>query len=153
MKVIKATKNYSKEISKLMLLDLEVNNSDFPKKMMDRFREHAQEKNILLEFENPRLIAFLAVEEMRVIGFIVGYEESSIASMIHYITAENDDVKRELLKSFFDECKRREISEVTTDTFEFMSNNDFFRSNGFILTKKEKISETLEMLWYKMDIK
>ncbi len=138
MKVIKATKNCSKEISKLMLLDLEGHNSDFPQEMMDKFREHAQERNMLLEFENPKLVAFLGIEGKRVTGFIIGYEESSRVSVIHYMTAENDDAKRELLKSFLDECKRRKISEVTTDTFEFMSNNDFFRSNGFILTKKRK---------------
>ena len=153
MKVIKATKSYSKEISKLMLVDLEDHSSKFPQEMMNKFREHAQEKNILLEFENLKTIAFLAIEERRVIGFIVGYETFSRVSMIQYITAENDDVKRGLLKMFLDECKRRKIGEVITDTFEFMSNNDFLRSNGFVLTKREKLSENLEMLWYMLDIK
>ena len=153
MKVIKATKSYSKEISKLMLVDLEDHSSKFPQEMMNKFREHAQEKNILLELENPKMIAFLAIEERRVIGFIVGYETFSRVSMIQYITAENDDVKRGLLKMFLDECKRKKIGEVITDTFEFMSNNDFLRSNGFVLTKREKLSENLEMLWYMLDIK
>lgn len=88
MKIIKATKSHAKEISKWMLSDLENPSPKFPKEMIEKFRKHAEEKGILMEFENPRLIAFVAVDKNKVAGFIVGYEEDSSKAMIHYVTAK-----------------------------------------------------------------
>jgi len=60
MEIIKATIKHSKEISKLMLSDLEKHNSEFPEEMISKFKEHAKEKNIIKEFENSNLIAFIS---------------------------------------------------------------------------------------------
>ena len=152
MKIIKATKKHSKEISKLMLLDLENPNSKFPQEMINNFREHVKEENIIKEFEDPRLIAFLAINEKRVLGFIVGYEPDLGGAMIHYINAKEDGLKERLLKRFIKECKSKNITEVITDTFEFMKNNAFFKSQGFTLMKKESLTKNLEILWHKLDL-
>lgn len=154
MKIIKATRQDSKEISKLMLLDLKNPNPNFPYEMINRFREHAKEENILKEFENPKLIAFVAINKKDFLGFIVGYEEYSntdaVIGYIDYITAKNDKTKKALLDRFIKECKAKNINQVIKDSFEFMSSNNFFKSNGFKLIKKEKLIENLEVLWYKL---
>ena len=152
MKIIKATKKHSKEISKLMLLDLENPNPKFPREMINNFREHAKEENIIKEFENPRLIAFLVIEGRNVVGFIVGYEQGLGKAMIHYINAKENELKERLLKRFIKECKSRNITRITTDTFEFMKNNAFFKSQGFTLMKKESLTKNLEILWHKLDL-
>ncbi|MBU4283483.1 MAG: GNAT family N-acetyltransferase [Nanoarchaeota archaeon] len=151
MEIIKATNEYSKEISKLMLLDLKNPNSSFPPEIINNFREHAKEENIIKEFENPKLIAFIAIDEDKVIGFVVGYEKDPSSAMIHYISAKSNEVKKELLDSFIKECKVKKVNRIITDTFEFMDNNNFFKSNGFTLTKKENVTPTLEMLWYELN--
>ena len=152
MKIIKATIEYSKEISKLMLSDLKNPNYKFPQKMINNFKEHAKEENIIKEFKNPKLIAFIAINEDKVVGFVVGYEKNPNNVMIHYISAKSDEVKKKLLNMFIKECKIRNICKIITDTFEFMDNNNFFKSNGFILTKKENLSKNLEILWYGLNL-
>jgi hypothetical protein len=151
MRLIKATKQYSKEISKLMMIDLKNPNPKFPQEMINKFREHSEEKKILQEFENPKLMAFLAVERGKLVGFIIGYKLKDIG-MIHYITAKKFKVKEELLKRFIKESKFRKINKIITDTFEFMGNSTLFKSKGFILTKKEKLAKNLEMLWYELKL-
>jgi N-acetylglutamate synthase-like GNAT family acetyltransferase len=148
MEVRKATKKDVKQISRMMLSDLKNPHSNFPKEMIKRFREHAKEKNIKKEFENPSLMVFLILEESNVVGFIAGYKENQDRAMIHYITAKNKEQKKELLDVFIRECQTKKIDNIITDTFEFMENNNFFKSNGFKLIKKEKVTEKLEMLWY-----
>lgn len=152
MKIMKATIENSREISGLMLSDLKDPNPDFPKEMINNFREHAKEENIKKEFENPKLIAFLAVDKDKLDGFIVGYETDVLGAMIHYVSAKSAKTKKELLDNFIKECKTRKMKEVITDTFEFMDNNNFFRLNGFTLFKKEKINNKIETLWYKQKI-
>lgn len=152
MKIIKATGGYSKEVSELMLLDLKNPNPAFPQDMITNFREHAKEENIMKEFENPKLIAFLAVDDDKVEGFVVGYKKDTRSAMIHYLSAKSDELKKELLDSFIKDCKIRKINRVITDTFEFMDNNKFFKSNGFRLAKKENITRNLEMLWYELNL-
>ena len=153
MKILNATKEYSKEISKLMLSDLKNSSTLFPQEMILKFKEHAKEENIIKEFENPELISFLAIEKNIVVGFIVGYLEDSNTSMLHYITAKKEKVKEALLMRFINECKIKNINRIIADTFEFMNNNTFFKSHNFILTKKEKIINNLEMLWYELKLK
>ena len=153
MKILNATKEYSKEISKLMLSDLKNSSTLFPQEMILKFKEHAKEENIIKEFENPELISFLAIEKNIVVGFIVGYLEDSNTSMLHYITAKNEKVKEALLMRFINECKIKNINRIIADTFEFMNNNTLFKSHNFILTKKEKIINNLEMLWYELKLK
>ncbi len=68
MKIIKATGNYSKEISESMLSDLKNPSPLFPIDMIERFRVHTREENILKEFENPKLIAFLYLEGEKLEG-------------------------------------------------------------------------------------
>lgn len=153
MKIIKAIKDHAKQISALMLSDLKKPNINFPPEMIDKLRDHAKEKNIITEFENPNLIAFVAINEEKISGFIVGYKDSfNKSSMIHYITAEKNEIKKELLDRFVEECKLKKITKIITDTFEFMNNNTFFKSNGFKLIKKEKIIGNLEMLWYELKL-
>ena len=120
--------------------------------MINKFREHAKEENIIKEFENPKLMAFLSVERDKVEGFVVGYENDIRSAMIHYISAKSYEVKKELLGTFIKECKLRKITKVITDAFKFMDNNLFFKSQGFELTKKEKLTINLEMLWYGLKI-
>src|SRR3989344_1333245 len=153
MEIVKAVVEHAKEISKLMLSDLKNPNSKFPKKLINSFREHAKEENILKEFKNPGLIAFVAKIEGRIVGFIVGYEDTlNDSAMIHYITANEIEIKKELLDLFIKECKLRNIKKIITDTFEFMKNKDFFESNKFILIKKEEVTPNLEMLWYELNL-
>lgn len=151
MKIISANKEYAKEISKLMLKDLENPNPKFSKEMILGFKEHAKEENILKELNNPNTIGFLAINS-NLKGFIVGYKEDANKAVIHYITANSVETKRLLLKEFIKKCKKKGISLLKTDTFEFMENNEFFKNKGFIFTKKESISPDLEMLWYKFKI-
>jgi hypothetical protein len=152
MKIIKAKKEYAGQISRLMMLDLENPNPKFPKDIIEKFRNHAKEENILKEFDNPNLIAVLALNEETVKGFIVGYRENEKTSMIHYITAENIDIKKELFDAFILECKTKEIDHIKTDAFEFMENNEFYKSQGFTLVKKEQMNDNLEMLWYELKL-
>jgi N-acetylglutamate synthase-like GNAT family acetyltransferase len=153
MKITRATIEHSKQISQLMLSELNNPNPKFPKEMINKFREHAKEENIIKEFENPGLIAFVAIISKRLVGFIVGYKDLLInQAMIHYITADGIIIKEKLLKRFIKECKSRNIDKIITDTFEFMDNKDFFESNGFVLTKKEKLTPNLEMFWYEVKL-
>ncbi len=152
MKIIPPNKDYVKEISRLMLTELEKPNPLFPQKMILQFREHAKEENILNELENPNLIAFVAIHNGVLVGFIVGYKEDSKTSMIQYINGGNIKNKKLLLKIFIDECKKKGIVSIKTDTFEFMENNKVFKEAGFVLIKKEKITNNLKMLWYKLDL-
>ena len=153
MEIVKATIGHAKEISKLMLSDLKNPNSKFPQKMIDDFREHAKEESIIKEFENPKLIAFVAKNGEIVMGFIVGYEDSSKDSaMVHYITANKIEIKKALLEKFIRKCKLENIKKIITDTFEFMENKDFFESNKFILATKEKVTSNLETRWYKLNL-
>lgn len=152
MKIIKATKEYAKKISELMFKDLENPDSRFPVNMISKFREHAKEVNIVKEFDNPNFICFLAVENYEVISFIVGYKENLDNAIIHYIAGNCIKVKELLLEKFIDECKKEKIVCVMADSFEFMENDKLFKKKEFILTKKEKIADNLELLWYKLII-
>ena len=53
---------------------------------------------------------------------------------------------------FIKECKLKKINRLITDCFEFMENNNFFKSNGFTLLKKENITKNLEMIWYELNL-
>ncbi|MFP4524500.1 MAG: hypothetical protein ACOCRX_05700 [Candidatus Woesearchaeota archaeon] len=153
MEIVKAAIGHAKEISELMLSDLKNPNSKFPQKMINIFREHAKEENILKEFNNPGLIAFIAKNKGKVLGFIVGYEDTlNYSTMIHYITANEIEIKKELLDQFIKECKLKNIKKIITDTFEFMENKDFFELNKFRLMKKEEVAPDLEMLWYELNL-
>ena len=152
MRIVPAKKEHSKMISKLMLSDLENPDPKFPQEMVCEFREHAKENSLIKEFENPRLIAFIALDNDALAGFIVGYEEDSDMAIIHYITAGKNEIKEGLLKRFVGECKVRKINKILADTFEFMNNNDFFKSKRFVLAKKENIANNLEMLWYELEL-
>lgn len=154
MKIIKATNEHSKQISEFMLSELNNPNPKFPKEMINKFREHAKEENIMKEFENPNLIAFVAMTSKRLVGFIIGYEDVlNNQAMIHYIASKEIEIKEKLLERFIKYCKLRNINKIIADTFEFMDNKDFFESNKFVLTKKEKLTLDLEMLWYEFKIK
>lgn len=152
MKIIPANIKYAKRISELMLDDLKNPNKKFPNEMILQFREHAKEENIIKELHNPDLIAYLAIVNNKLIGFIVGYKEKSNSVMIHYITANSIETKKLLLNKFIIKCKEEKIACIRTDTFEFMKNNYFFKKEGFILIKKDKITNSLEKLWYELNL-
>ena len=152
MKIIPTKNEYIKEISGLMLADLEKPNPKFTMEMISQFREHAKEENIIKEFYNPKLISFLALQNNKLVGFIVGYEEDTSKAMIHYVNGNNINTKKLLLNRFLTACKNKNLTYIKTDTFEFMENNDLFKSAGFVLIKKEKLSDSLEMLWYKLKL-
>ncbi|MEK6857882.1 MAG: GNAT family N-acetyltransferase [Nanoarchaeota archaeon] len=153
MKIVKATIKDAKAISELMLSDLQNPPKEFPEEMVDKFREHAREENIKKEFQNPELILFIAENEKNIVGFIVGYKEVlKNNAMIHYVTANKIEIKKKLLERVIQECRLKKIKKVITDGFEFMENDKFFKSQGFIFTKKEKIAPNLEMLWYELNL-
>lgn len=145
-----ASKDYVKEISKLMLKDLEFPDKRFPKIMISKLREHAQEDSIISEFSNPNLIGFLAIKDNEVKGFIIGYKENQDHAMIHYITAETYDIKTFLLNEFISFCKKKEMNYIITDTFEFFDNYRLFCENNFKMYKRENIVPNLEMVWLKL---
>ena len=152
IKISKAKIEHSKDISEIMQSDLKKYNLNFPKEIIDEFIEHAEIKNIIKEFENPELIGFVSRNKENITGFIVGYKNNIQKNvMIHYITGTKVE-KEELLEKFIKECKSRNFKKIITDTFEFMDNNDFFKSKQFILTKKEEIAPNLEMLWYELNL-
>ena len=128
MEIIKATSDYSKDISRLMLSDLAHPDPRFPSNMISSLREHAQDKNIKKEFNNPKLLLFLAIHCKNIIGFIVGYEESTICARIDYISAQHDRVRKKLFDYFVKECQSKKITLIIADAFEFMDNNAFFKS-------------------------
>ncbi|MBR9701848.1 hypothetical protein GOV13_02910 [Candidatus Pacearchaeota archaeon] len=153
MKIRKANKKDSKEISKLMLKDLKSPDKRFPKSMIKSLRIHAQKENILKEFSNSKLIGFVALIDDRFKGFIVGYKESNNHAMIHYVTSKSNEVKKGLLKKFITFCKRDGMKYIITDVFEFFENYKLFLNNNFKLFKKEKITNKLPMLWLRLNIK
>lgn len=153
MAIIPATEAYIKGISNLMLADLEKPNPAFPAEMLLQFREHAKEENVAKELDKPNLMALLSVKNDMLTGFIVGYVDGSSGAMIHYITGDCIKTKKQLLKKFIHECKEKRLVYVKADTFEFMENNRLLKEKGFVLTQKEKITNRLELLWYKLNLK
>ena len=147
--IIIATKSYINQISKIMLNDLANPDKKFSKEIIDQYREHAQENNLIKEFENPNLISFLAIKDNKVLDFIVGYKEKNTA-IIHYISGNNVEIKRDLIRRFIEECKERNITKIIADSFEFMQNDIIFKETGFKIFKKEKF-DNLELLWYKFN--
>jgi hypothetical protein len=156
MRIIKATKKYSSEISIRMLKELAHPNERFPEQMIKAFREHASKSSIEKELENDKLIAFIALDEEisskdLLSGLIVGYDEKDSA-MIHYIAGNDITIKDSLLEAFINECKVKKITKIVTDTFEFMDNNKFFKQNGFKLVKEESLAKGLVALWYELGL-
>jgi hypothetical protein len=151
MKIVKASKNYSAQISSRMLEELENPDKRFPAPMIKNFREHASVSAISKEFDNDSLVAFIAVDDKKFLGFIVGYDNVETA-MIHYITADDINIKNSLLNSFIKECHIRGITKIVADTFEFMDNNMFFKLSGFKMKKKEPIADGLYALWYELEL-
>jgi len=149
--IIKGNKKYLKQISKIMLNDLAKPDKRFSKEIIDRYRKHAQENNLIKEFENPNLISFLAVKNDKVLDFIVGYKKDDNVSYIDYISGNKLEIKRDLIKKFIEECKERKVKKIIADSFEFMQNDIIFRETGFKIFKKEKF-DNLELLWYKLEI-
>ena len=113
-------------------------------------RMHAQENNLIKEFENPNLISFLAVENNKVLDFIVGYKKDDNVCYIDYMSGNNLEIKRDLIRRFIEECKERNITKIIADSFEFMQNDIIFKETGFKIFKKEKF-DNLELLWYKFN--
>ena len=151
MNIKKARIQDLNSISEIMLLDLKIYESHFPDELMFNFKKHAKKENLVKEFDNPDLIAFIFKKENIINGFIVGYKDKLNGSaMIHYIAGQGNEIKKELLDRFIEYCNANGIKKIITDTFEFMENNNFFKINGFLLIKKEKISSDLEMLWYEL---
>ena len=109
--IIKSNKIYLKQISKIMLSDLAKPDKRFSKEIIDKYKEHAQENNLIKEFENPNLISFLAVADNKVLDFIVGYKRESNTCYIDYISGNNLEVKRDLIRRFIEECKEEIISD------------------------------------------
>ncbi|MBW2980425.1 hypothetical protein KY360_03350 [Candidatus Woesearchaeota archaeon] len=142
MIIKKATKKHVKEISRLMLKDLKKPDKRFPKKMIDGLREHAKEENLLKEFNNPKLVSFVAIDK-RAVGFVVGYKRRSDI-YLDYIAGKN---KEKLLIRFIKFCKSKRI---IADTFEFMDNYKLYIKNGFKLFKKEEITKDLVISWLKL---
>lgn len=134
-----------------MINDLKNPSNKFPQYMISKFREHAKEENIDKEFDNPDLIGLMAIENKDVLGFIVGYKDNS-SIMLHYVAGKNITIKKKLLDRLIKLCKIKNISSLKTDTFEFMENNQLFKSSGFKLTKKEKLTKNLEVLWYELNL-
>ena len=152
MKIILADKTHTKDISRLMLKDLESPDNRFPEMMISKLREHAQEDSVMSEFSNPNLISFLALDKNEVKGFIVGDKEDKDHAMIHYVTSETYNIKELLLEKFISFCKEEKMNYVITDTFEFFDNYRLFCEKNFILYKRENITPNLEMLWLKLEI-
>jgi len=140
-----------KEMSRLMLADLSKPNQRFSLKLINNFREHASPKNLRKEFDNPNLIAFIAIQNKKLISFIAGYKKK-IECYLDYISGKDMNIKKQLIDLFIDECKKLGLTKIKTDTFEFMQNNQLFKDKGFILTKKNKIKNKLEVLQYELNI-
>jgi len=152
MKIIRATKAHCKEISQLMKKDLDNPPKEFSQEFLTKFREHAEENNILKEFENPLTIGFIAKLNEKIVGFIVGYAVNSEHAVIHYINGENKEVKKSLLQAFIIVCKNQDMLYILADSFEFMENDAILKEKGFNLDNKEKINETLIMLWRRLEL-
>ena len=149
-KIIYTNKIYINQISKIMLKDLSKPDKRFSKEVIDKYRMHAQENNLIKEFENPNLISFLAVENNKVLDFIVGYKKDDNVCYIDYMSGNNLEIKRDLIRRFIEECKERNITKIIADSFEFMQNDIIFKETGFKIFKKEKF-DNLELLWYKFN--
>jgi len=152
MKIKKATKEHVKQLSEYMLKELEKPNEKFPALMIEKFRENAKIENMEKQFDNPNLIGFVLMEDEELKGFIVGYKENEYQSMIHYVTAENLSLRKDLLESFIAESRGRGLKKVTADSFEFMDSNKSFIDSGFDFIKKEEVVPGLEMLWYELEL-
>src|SRR3989338_10637531 len=96
-KIIYTNKIYINQISKIMLKDLSKPDKRFSKEVIDKYRMHAQENNLIKEFENPNLISFLAVENNKVLDFIVGYKKDDNVCYIDYMSGNNLEIKRDLI--------------------------------------------------------
>lgn len=146
-----ASKDYVKDISKLMLKDLESPDERFPEMMILKLREHAQEDNLILEFSNPNLISFLAIDNNKVKGFIVGYKKEDHI-YLDYVTGNNINTKKLLLDKFIEESKKNNMKYIKADTFDFFENKILYEQKGFKLIKQENITPNLEILWLKLDL-
>lgn len=138
----------AKEISKLMLADLERPHPKFPKPMIEKFRNHAQIESINNEFGNPDMIALIFENKNKILGFVVGYKEDDKA-FLHYVSGPDKKIKLELINAFERECSKLDLKEIKTDTFEFMENKKIFEEAGFKFFKAENLTPNLKMLWYK----
>ena len=152
MKIIKATKNHCKEISQLMKEDLDNPPKEFSQEFLIKFKEHAEEKNVLKEFENPLTIGFIAKVNEKIVGFIVGYAVNSEHAIIHYINGRDKEIKKSLLQAFIIACKNQKMNYIIADSFEFMENDGILKEKGFNLYDKEKVNETLIMLWRRLEL-
>ena len=144
MEIIKFNKKYIREISKLMLKNLENPPKEFSNEIIEKFRKHAKEEGITKEFKNPALIGFLAINREGVVGFIVGYFKNQDNSIIDYVTGSNE-VKKDLLEKFIRYCRSKDVKWIKTESFEFMDNHNFFEENGFKIIGKEKMENGLIM--------
>ena len=152
MRIKKATKKHYKEISRLMKEDLDNPKKEFSQEFLIKFKEHAAEENILKEFDNPLTIGFVAMMNSKIVGFIVGYIKNSEHAIIHYINGKDKKIKKSLLQAFIIECKDKKMNYIIADSFEFMENDNILEEKGFKIYDKEKINETLVMLWRKLEI-
>ena len=117
-KIIYTNKIYINQISKIMLKDLSKPDKRFSKEVIDKYRMHAQENNLIKEFENPNLISFLAVENNKVLDFIVGYKKDDNVCYIDYMSGNNLEIKRDLIRRFIEECKERNITKIIADAYD-----------------------------------
>ncbi len=150
MEIIKANKDYSKQISKMMLKDLESPPKEFSKDIIDDYRNHAQIENIIKEFDNPNLFGFLAIENDQLKGFVVSYIEDN-SPIIHYITSTNPKIKKELLIRLIKESKAKDYGGIIADSFDFMDNDKFYEEMGLKIYKKERLDNGLILLWRRLN--
>lgn len=153
IKIEKAERKHTKQLSEYMLKELETPDESFPPQMIEKFRDNAKFENMEKQFDNSEMIGFVLMDGEEIKGFIVGYKENEEQSMIHYVTAKDPSKRKILLESFIEESKKRGLKKIRADSFEFMESNQFFIDSNFTFTRKEELVPGLEMLWYEFELK
>jgi hypothetical protein len=60
--------------------------------------------------------------------------------------------KKSLLNHCTSFLKKQSIRLLEADTFAFMENNRIFQELGMTLTRKEPLTDDLDMLWYALPL-
>lgn len=138
----------AEQVSKIMIQDLANAHLFIPKKMIEKFLEHARLENIRKEYENPNLFAFVYEEKNKILAFIAGYFKENKTVYLDYISGNSKKIKKDLVEHFEKECKKLGIKEIIADAYKFLENKLIYEEAGFSLVKSEKKMLGLEVLWY-----
>lgn len=122
----------------------------YPSFLINKYEEFAREFNLNKELQNPDILAFAAIYDKEVLGFIFGYKELSRTTVIYYLTG-NQDSKILLLEKFIKEAKKDFPVSIKIDSFQFMANKNLLTEFGFKIKQGSEFAN-VESLYYELSL-